>query len=71
MKPYKSISGKQSGVTGYSVGDNYILVAFGRKGFYRYSYASAGERHVEHMKELAVRQQGLSTYISQHHPGYE
>lgn len=71
MKPYNSKSGKSSGVTGYRPGKDYIIIQFEGGKTYRYTYATAGEQHVEMMKELAARQEGLSTYISQHDPGYE
>ena len=71
MRPYKSKSGKSSGVTGYIPGKDYIIVQFNYDASYKYSYKSAGRDAVETMKKLASAMQGLSTYISQHNPGYE
>ena len=62
MQPYKNLNG-HSGVLGYSVGADWIRVRF-LKATYTYTYASAGFRTVEHMKELAAAGRGLSTYIS-------
>ncbi len=33
---------------------------------YVYTYISAGEHHVEKMKQLAVSGKGLAAYINQH-----
>lgn len=71
MRAYKSRSGKDSGVTGYSPGADFIVIRFGGGEVYKYTYDSAGARRVEQMKRLAEQQKGLSTYISQHQPGYE
>jgi hypothetical protein len=71
MRPYKSKSGKSSGVTGYISGKDHIIVQFNYSSNYKYSYKSAGRDVVETMKKLASAMQGLSTYISQHNPGYE
>jgi hypothetical protein len=71
MQPYPNLS-NGSGVSAYEIGADYIIVQFHRGRPYRYSYASAGEHHVERMKELAASGRGLSTYISQHvHNQYE
>jgi hypothetical protein len=71
MQPYATLSG-DAGVTAYEIGADYILVQFRKGRTYRYSYARAGEHHVERMKELAVAGRGLSTYISQHvHDRYD
>ena len=71
MKPYKSKSGKKSGVVAYSAGADHIYIRFSSGVTYKYTYESAGERTVETMKQLAGQQEGLSRYISQHQPGYE
>ncbi|HEY9177611.1 MAG TPA: hypothetical protein VIN07_07975 [Flavipsychrobacter sp.] len=70
LHPYKSKSGKQSGVTGFYSGPDYIVVRFQNGEIYKYSYSSCGAPHVETMKELAAMQQGLSTYIAQQKPQY-
>lgn len=72
MKPYRSKSGKSSGVEAFSIGEDYIVVKFKHADkSYRYSYSSAGKDAVEEMKLLASAQEGLSTYISRNNPPYE
>jgi hypothetical protein len=72
VEPYPNLS-RVSGITHYETGADYILVKFrGDKPPYRYSYKSAGKRHVDRMKALAAAGRGLSTYISRHvHDRYE
>ena len=71
MQRYTNLSG-DSGVTAYEIGADYIVVQFRTGTPYRYSYAGAGQHHVERMKKLAVAGRGLSTYISQHvHDRYD
>lgn len=70
MIPYKSITGKQSGVTAYEIGKDFILVKFNAEK-YLYTYTSAGSKTIETMKSLASSSSGLSTYISQKKPKYE
>lgn len=71
MQPYRSRSGKPFGATAYETGDDFIVVQFQDDTCYKYSYRSCGRVHVERMKKLALQQEGLSTYISQHDPLYE
>ena len=70
MTPYKSKSGKSSGVTAFDIGEDYIRVQFNFIETYTYSYKTAGEKAVEKMKALAQAQKGLSTYISRNQPAY-
>ena len=70
MTPYKSKSGKKSGVTGFITGDDYIVVQFNYSEVYKYTYQSAGKSTIEKMKSLALAKRGLSTFISQNDPGY-
>ncbi len=70
MTPYSSKTGKKSGVTAYSIGDNYIIVEFDSYQ-YKYSYKSCGSEAIEEMKKLALASSGLSTFISQNNPAYE
>lgn len=58
--------GGNSGVRGYSIGEDYIDVMFSTGAVYRYSYRSAGVAKVEEMKRLAVAGQGLNSYIMRH-----
>jgi hypothetical protein len=70
MTPYKSASGKGSGVTAFEIGDDYIIVQFNRLECYVYDDRSAGLAIIKKMKSLAAAQRGLSTFISQSKPGY-
>lgn len=71
MKPYKSKSGKKSGVVAYETGLDFIVVQFSHGDVYSYTYQSAGKATVEKMKKLALAQKGLSTFIAQEQPGFE
>ncbi|HVX27677.1 MAG TPA: hypothetical protein VHB70_15100 [Parafilimonas sp.] len=70
MPLYKSRGEKQSGVISYKTGKDFIEVQFA-DWLYTYSYASAGKKVIEEMKKHAKANEGLSTFISQHHPQYE
>lgn len=70
MPLYKSRGEKQSGVTSYKIEKDFIEVQFD-SWLYTYTYASAGKKAIEEMKKHANANEGLSTYISQHHPQYE
>jgi hypothetical protein len=70
MTPYKSRSGKKSGVAGYRIGADYIIVQFTNGTVYKYSYKSCGQTTTETMKQLARASLGLSTFISQNDPAY-
>jgi hypothetical protein len=63
MTRYKDIDG-DSGVAAYEVGADYIRVQFSTGHIYRWTYASAGRQHVEQMKLLAARGDGLNAYIN-------
>jgi hypothetical protein len=64
MVRYKNLSGK-SGVRHYEIGDDFIRVQFESGTTYLYTYISAGQKNIEHMKKLAKSGKGLSTFISQ------
>lgn len=70
MTPYKSKSGKGSGVTAFEISDRYLKVQFNDKLCYIYDYDSEIPSTIEKMKALALAQKGLSTFISQKKPGY-
>ena len=56
-----------SGVTQFEIGAEYIKVWFEKSSRpYTYSYSSAGQRHIENMKRLAERGDGLNGYINDH-----
>ena len=65
MQRYRNQSGS-SGVVAYEVGEEYIDVKFVSGEIYRYSSRRPGPRDLQHMKELARRGEGLSTFISRH-----
>ena len=71
MQHYNSKNKKASGVTGYEISPDSILVQFRNNSKYLYSVASAGKKAIDAMKKLAIANKGLSTYISQNKPGYE
>lgn len=62
MEQYLNLRGN-SNVRCYSIGAEYIDVVFGKNSGYRYSYNSAGQENVEHMKDLARQGYGLNSYI--------
>lgn len=64
MKRYADING-DSGVVAYEIDDGSITVQFeGTIQLYTYSYASAGQSHIETMKKLAAQGDGLNAYIN-------
>lgn len=64
MQRYKNTSGV-SNVEAYDIGPTYIDVKYCDSArIYRYSYGSAGESHVETMKQLAAQGYGLNAYIN-------
>ncbi len=65
MTTYRGLSG-DSGVTAYRSGARDIAVRFVDGTVYTYTYASAGEAHIEQMKRLAQAGQGLCGYISKY-----
>lgn len=61
---YRNNNG-DSNVDMYEIGNNYISVIFyGSKRIYTYTYSSAGIRHIENMKALALKGKGLNSYIN-------
>ena len=64
MKTYKNLSGN-SGVVAYEIGRTFIKIKFdGESGIYTYDYKRPGKQAVEEMKTLALKGEGLSTFIS-------
>jgi hypothetical protein len=65
MKRYGNKSNK-SGVVAYEIRSTSIDVKFvDKEETYTYSYKRAGKEHVEEMKKLAKKGEGLATYIAQ------
>ena len=63
MTPYKNLS-EESGVKAYEILDEGIRVQFISDDTYYYSHEIPGKNHVDEMKRLAEKGQGLATYIS-------
>lgn len=63
MERYSDID-LDSGVVAYECGPDFIRVKFSDSSIYLYTYASAGPSHIEKMKELAIRGDGLNAYIN-------
>ena len=63
MPIYKDLNG-DSNIESYEIFKDAIVVKFkGSSRTYKYSYYSAGQTHVEIMKQLAVLGDGLNSYI--------
>ena len=63
MERYKNLSGR-SGVRGFELGDDQIVVIFNDGGSYLYDSVSPGPGPVSEMKELAQAGEGLNSFIS-------
>ena len=64
MTPYRNLSGR-AGVIAYEAGPDHIIVKFNDGATYLYTYSATGENHVEEMKRMAQKGEGLTTYINQ------
>ena len=58
--------GGDSNISAYELGSDYIKAQFNDGSIYLYTYASAGQQNIEKMKELAVRGQGLNSFINKY-----
>jgi hypothetical protein len=65
MQRYANQS-RSSGVVAFECGEDFIDVKFRSGEIYHYSDRRPGAREVLHMKELALRGEGLSAFISRH-----
>ena len=63
MERYADNNG-DSGVAGFEIGDDRILVQFSTGSIYEYTYASAGSGNIETMKSLAISGNGLNSFIN-------
>ncbi len=63
MERYRNLGG-DSGVVAYEGGADFIRVQFADGTVYLYTYGSTGSSNVEHMKQLAIRGQGLNAFIN-------
>jgi len=55
---------RNSGVVAFEIAADSITVKFVDGNKYLYTYDSAGAENVDHMKQLALRGEGLSGFIS-------
>ena len=60
MQRYIDIDG-DSGIFGYDIGTDYIIVQFKDGKKYLYTYGSAGTSNIENMKRLAKHGEGLNS----------
>jgi hypothetical protein len=63
MKPYKDIN-RDSGISSYEYGDDWIAIQFKHGGTYVYRAARIGMTHITRMKKLAESGDGLNAYIN-------
>lgn len=63
MEGYKNL-GRNSGVSSYEIGDDYIIVEFSDGARYLYNYNRTGSSNIETMKSLAISGRGLNSFIS-------
>ena len=63
MERYANLS-RNSGVIAFEIAADSITVKFIDGNKYLYTYDSAGADNVDHMKQLALRGEGLSGFIS-------
>lgn len=63
MEKYGNKNG-DSGISGFEIGSNYILIEFSTGSVYEYTYTSAGENNIEAMKRLAISGSGLNGFIN-------
>ena len=62
LAPYLNLSGN-SGVAAFALLRDSVVVQFGNGDIYLYGPQHPGAEHVERMKQLAIRGEGLSSYI--------
>ena len=65
MQRYKS-NNRDTGVSAYLPGKDYIDIQFRDGRTYRYSYKKPGNVAVNKMKRLAAEGKGLTTYINKY-----
>jgi hypothetical protein len=65
MQPYKN-SGNLSWISAFEIGEDYIKIQFADGVIHLYTNGSAGIKHIQKMKELAVAGKGLYNYIDQY-----
>jgi hypothetical protein len=70
MEEYKNLSGREP-IEGFDIESSWIDVQYKDSAVYRYSHITPGREHVERMKDLARKGEGLADYISANIYGYE
>jgi hypothetical protein len=65
MQPYKNLSGN-SGVRGYEVRGDAIVLYFREGRGYLYDRHKPGAKHVAEMQRLALAGRGLATYLNKY-----
>jgi hypothetical protein len=65
MEKYKNLAGN-SRVVAYEIGRDHLKVKFRDDSVYLYNYVCPGRQALEEMKALALRGQGLFTFINSH-----
>jgi hypothetical protein len=65
LERYSDID-RDSGVARYESGLDFIRVQFSDGSQYLYTNSSSGSHHIENMKQLAQRGDGLNAYINKH-----
>jgi len=65
MERYSDID-RDSGVVAFETGADFIRVKFSDGAIYLYNNLSAGSYHIDQMKVLALRGDGLNAYINDH-----
>ena len=63
MERYRDVDG-DSNVAAYEIGPDFIRVQFRDGSIYLYTYASAGSRNIERMRQLARNGDGLNAFIN-------
>jgi hypothetical protein len=63
MEKYAN-NNRDSGVSSYQIGSDYIWVEFSTGSIYEYNYSSAGSINIETMKKLAQSGSGLNGFIN-------
>ena len=65
MPIYKNLGG-DSGVYSYEIYEDKIVVTFSTGSCYEYNYRKTGIENIKKMKFLAMRGQGLNSFINTH-----
>lgn len=63
MEQYKNLGGG-SGVSGFMIKDNLIIIEFSTGATYEYTTGSVGATNLKRMKQLATKGSGLNSFIN-------